>query len=575
MKAKNTILTGLLAFAVVVSLSGAGFAVNAATFACSDGIDNDRDGLIDSADPGCTSPTDNSEMGGSGTGSTGSASGGSSAGSTSGSSSGFFAIFSCSDGIDNDRDGFTDMADPGCSSPTDNSEINPVSSPPPHVPQCRDGIDNDGDGLIDMDDPGCTHPDDNDEGPFNPPSQTPQCRDGIDNDGDGLIDMADPGCSHPDDNDEGPFHGGGSTLRVSCEVSDTRIDEGDRVTYEAEISGGTAPFDIDWRGDIRGDDRVERVRFNREGTFEVDVRVRDSFGRTASDDCRDVRVGDRDDRGGFDDRVRIISTPVTIAVQGQLYSYQVRVINRDNDQVRFALVQGPSGMSINPSTGLIQWVPNASHVNRSHFVSVRAIDNDGGDTQNYSVFVRSSGPEVVFVPGPTRTVVVGTAVADLDIFDLRVENDDNLNVIVSFQTTIPAQGSVHYSLSSHVDDEEQGLSAYEFRRDGFGPTTFHQINLGQLQMNTTYYMKAHAVAGNQTDTTGELGFVQLPTGIVFGADIDRGDNTFASALASIGYFLISPWFLLLIIIILLIILLMRRSAEPTHVHSSGPVEIKS
>ncbi len=59
--------------------------------ACSDGIDNDGDGLIDSADCGCLSetgvyqPDKNSE-----------------------------ANPQCSDNLDNDADTYTDAADPGC-----------------------------------------------------------------------------------------------------------------------------------------------------------------------------------------------------------------------------------------------------------------------------------------------------------------------------------------------------------------------------------------------------------------------------------------------------------------------------
>ena len=51
----------------------------------------------------------------------------------------------CSDGVDNDRDGFTDFAggDPGCSSATDDSEKDVSLA-------CDDGIDNDGDGNIDF-----------------------------------------------------------------------------------------------------------------------------------------------------------------------------------------------------------------------------------------------------------------------------------------------------------------------------------------------------------------------------------------------------------------------------------------
>jgi hypothetical protein len=58
-------------------------------------------------------------------------------------------VGACNDGIDNDGDGATDMADPGCSGPSGTIEN----------PQCSDGYDNDGDGLIDFgDDPNCGDP---------------------------------------------------------------------------------------------------------------------------------------------------------------------------------------------------------------------------------------------------------------------------------------------------------------------------------------------------------------------------------------------------------------------------------
>jgi hypothetical protein len=112
------------------------------TRACSDGIDNDGDGLIDfPADPGCSSPTDNDET----------------------------DVAECADGIDNDGNGKTDFsgADPGCSSAADPIE----QSIPVGAPACSDGIDNDGDGLTDYPaDPGCHSPNDNSE--VDPPASS-------------------------------------------------------------------------------------------------------------------------------------------------------------------------------------------------------------------------------------------------------------------------------------------------------------------------------------------------------------------------------------------------------------------
>lgn len=70
-------------------------------------------------------------------------------------------VYQCSDGIDNDDDGLIDYpADPGCSSLTDNNE----TDTPPIVYQCSDGLDNDDDGLIDYPaDPGCSNPTDDSE----------------------------------------------------------------------------------------------------------------------------------------------------------------------------------------------------------------------------------------------------------------------------------------------------------------------------------------------------------------------------------------------------------------------------
>jgi len=68
----------------------------------------------------------------------------------------------CSDGTDNDGDGLTDFPlDPGCSDASDNDE---TDAPPPPAAQCSDGTDNDGDGLTDFPlDPGCSDASDNDE----------------------------------------------------------------------------------------------------------------------------------------------------------------------------------------------------------------------------------------------------------------------------------------------------------------------------------------------------------------------------------------------------------------------------
>jgi hypothetical protein len=130
---------------------------------CDDGLDNDADGYSDVADPGCAGPADQNERG----------------------------TAACDDGVDNDNDLLADEPlDPGCAGPADPTEQGSTT--------CDDGLDNDGDGQADFPrDPGCSgHADGSERG-------TTACDDGVDNDGDGSADHpADGGCRTPADPNE-------------------------------------------------------------------------------------------------------------------------------------------------------------------------------------------------------------------------------------------------------------------------------------------------------------------------------------------------------------------------------------
>lgn len=122
---------------------------------CQNGLDDDGDGLVDAADPGCESALDGDESGSQPTG--------------------------CSDGADNDRDGWRDGADPDCIAGREESGTGATA--------CNDGLDNDRDRDWDGEDPGCDSASDPTEH-----SGARSCRDGLDNDQDGWSDGADPDC---------------------------------------------------------------------------------------------------------------------------------------------------------------------------------------------------------------------------------------------------------------------------------------------------------------------------------------------------------------------------------------------
>ncbi len=138
--------------------------------ACSNGGDDDGDGLADERDPGCTDAGDLDERDPA-------------------------TPAECANGRDDDGDDLADFPlDPGCRGPGDESERDP-----PRPPPCANGLDDDDDGAVDWPaDAGCIGR--GADGEFGPPAA---CGDGRDDDFDGHADFPfDPGCFAPADLDE-------------------------------------------------------------------------------------------------------------------------------------------------------------------------------------------------------------------------------------------------------------------------------------------------------------------------------------------------------------------------------------
>lgn len=61
----------------------------------------------------------------------------------------------------------------------------------------------------------------------------------------------------------------------------------------------------------------------------------------------------------------ITSNPNAGAVEGQAYTYNVQATDPDGDAVSYALDVGPEGMSIDPVTGEVSWLPQAPYIGSS------------------------------------------------------------------------------------------------------------------------------------------------------------------------------------------------------------------
>ncbi|MGL1902284.1 MAG: von Willebrand factor type A domain-containing protein [Fibrobacterales bacterium] len=126
---------------------------------CTDGIDNDNNGFVDCAEKTCNDFVQIDCRGREDT------------------------EKQCQDGIDNDADGYIDCADKQCQ-PFDSCGESTVET-------CTDGVDNDGDGLTDCEDVECLQVLAGKCGELT----RAICEDNIDNDGDGYIDCNDSDCA--------------------------------------------------------------------------------------------------------------------------------------------------------------------------------------------------------------------------------------------------------------------------------------------------------------------------------------------------------------------------------------------
>ena len=161
---------------------------------CSDRADNDGDGLYDCGDPDCAGAPvclgDDDDSSGdddvSGDDDDGTGSGDDDAGNN--------VEFDCTDGVDDDGDGLVDCADPDCAADPACSGDDDTSSGPQE--DCINGVDDDEDGDVDCADPDCAC-DLNCGGTGTESevgSDDLGCADDIDGDCDGLIDCKDHDC---------------------------------------------------------------------------------------------------------------------------------------------------------------------------------------------------------------------------------------------------------------------------------------------------------------------------------------------------------------------------------------------
>jgi RHS repeat-associated protein len=167
------------------------------------------------------------------------------------------------------------------------------------------------------------------------------------------------------------------------------------------------------------------------GTAAVTVNVRDPRGGQASQTFTlDVTLDLANQAPVF------TSTPPAVADPGQLYSDAVTATDAENDPLSFDLPLRPAGMAIQPTTGLLTWLPGAAQVGL-HDVIVRIRDgNDAVTLQHFQVTVRGPNVPPVVVSTPPPQAVQGFP------FEYRVQAQDTGGDQLTYHLDGPAGATI-------------------------------------------------------------------------------------------------------------------------------------
>jgi len=176
---------------------------------------------------------------------------------------------------------------------------------------------------------------------------------------------------------------------------------------------------------------VPKLNFHGVDTFAYEIR--DGQGGTSTATVT-VRVN------AVNDTPSIESAPVTAAVAGRQYAYDVNATDQDEgDTLTYTLVENPAGMSIHPTSGLIQWTPPGGQMG-THRVTVEVADSGAPAASSKQSFDVTVG-----VPTPQKTILAVSggydqksqkALSAADLRRIQATDDDSWQTVAGSYTTL-------------------------------------------------------------------------------------------------------------------------------------------
>jgi large repetitive protein len=240
-----------------------------------------------------------------------------------------------------------------------------------------------------------------------------------------------------------------------------------------------------------------------------------------------------------------LTPPPSQAAAGQLYSYAVQASDVDGDLLTYSLTTAPTGMTINASTGLIQWTPTAGQVG-TQSISLLVADGQGGTaTESWQVAVAPAPANQP--PGITSTAPQSATVGQLYQYAVTATDPDgpapsfSLKTFPTGMVIDPASGLVQWVPSgsqvgaAHVTvaaTDAHGAAAqqnFTITVTINHPPTISSTPPGSVTVGLTYRYDVHA-----SDPDGDALTYALSSG-PSGTTLDAmGRLTWSPTLADVG-----------------------------------------
>jgi hypothetical protein len=152
----------------------------------------------------------------------------------------------------------------------------------------------------------------------------------------------------------------------------------------------------------------------------------------------------------------ITSTPETSIKVGEQYTYDVEATG--DPAPKFSLTKSPDGMTIDPTTGLIEWTPTNEQLG-GNSVTIEAINTAGIDTQTFTIEVLAVEAEIDIDPDSLNMKSQGKFITvHIQLTD-QIENIDLETVMLEDVPAVTDKkyGFVKNPAESLVDYDDDGI----------------------------------------------------------------------------------------------------------------------